>query len=181
MQRELIWYKDPPGLITQGNFQKIVPFPSMTYAEQLNAVLRLSLYYSVVVAFLRQKADVLVIPILVASVTYLLYSSFKREGYQAKTAEMEEGCVKPSRQNPFMNVLNSDSRTRKASCDPLDPLVKSRIDEEFSRSIFRDVDDVWERNNAGRTFYTTASTTIPNDQTGFAEWLYSGTRAGGRG
>nr|WRJ70011.1 hypothetical protein TetV2_00566 [Oceanusvirus sp.] len=180
MQRELIWYKDPPGLITSGNFQKIIPFPSMAYAEQLNAVLRLSLYYSVVVAFLRQNADVLVIPILVASVTYLLYSSFKREGYEAKTSDMQEGCVKPTKQNPFMNVLNSDSRTRKASCDPLDPLVKSKIDDEFGRSIFRDVDDVWERNNAGRTFYTTASTTIPNDQMGFAEWLYSGTRAGGK-
>ena len=79
-----------------------------------------------------------------------------------------------------MNVLNSDNRQREAACDPLDPEVKYEIENKFEKSIFRDIDDVWERNNAGRTFYTTAATTIPNDQTGFAEWLYSGLRAGGK-
>jgi hypothetical protein len=34
------------------------------------------------------------------------------------------------------------------------------------------VDDLFNRNTSQRQFYTTPVTTIPNDQTGFARWLY---------
>ena len=36
----------------------------------------------------------------------------------------------------------------------------------------QDVDDLFGRYNSQRQFYTMPSTTVPNDQKSFAEWLY---------
>lgn len=178
---EIIWYENPRGLFTKDNFLKIVPVKNQTYAEQLNSVLRLSVYYGLMVTMFRQNYDMLLIPLGVAAITFLLYKSFRSSGKKELSENWSsEGCVRPTKQNPFMNVLNSDKRSRNPACDPLDPAVKTTIDNKFQQSMFYDIDDVWSRNNAGRSFYTTPSTTIPNDQTSFAEWLYSGVRAGGK-
>ena len=178
---ETIWYDDPRGLFTRDTFLRIVPARDQAYAEQLNSVLRLSVYYGLAVTLLRKNYDMLLIPLGVAAVTFLLYRSFRSAGTAAASEGWRaEGCVRPTKQNPFMNVLNSDARTRKPACDPLDPAVKTAIDDKFQKTMFYDIDDVWARNNAGRSFYTTPSTTVPNDQTSFAEWLYSGVRAGGK-
>lgn len=179
--QELIWYKDVASFITKDNFLTVIPSKNQTYAGQLNSLLRLSLYYSVIVSLIKQHIEYLIIPVLVAGVIYLLYDNFRTVGMETLSVkEQNSKCIKPSKQNPFMNLLNSDKRTRKPACDPLNDETKSDINEKFNRSIFKDIDDVWERNNAGRNFYTMPSTTVPNDQTGFAEWLYSGTRAGGK-
>eukprot|EP00873_Tetraselmis_striata_P043869 jgi/Tetstr1/464133/TSEL_008938.t1 len=178
---ETIWYEDPRGFVTAGNLLRIVPTTRQTYAEQLNAVFRLSIIYGVVVALLRRSFDMLLVPIGVGAVTFLLYRSFRHSGRGAITEPWKaEGCVRPTKQNPFMNVLGSEDRTRSPACDPLDPAVKDTVQNKFEESMFYDVDDVWARNNAGRNFYTMPSTTVPNDQTSFAEWLYSGVRAGGK-
>ena len=179
--QELIWYKDVASFITKDNFLTVIPSKNQTYAGQLNSLLRLSLYYSVIVYLIKQHIESLIIPVLVAGVTYLLYDRFRTAGMETLSVkEQNRKCIKPSKQNPFMNFLNSDKRTRKPACDPLNDEIKSDINAKFNRSIFKDIDDVWERNNASRNFYTMPSTTVPNDQTGFAEWLYSGTRAGGK-
>lgn len=179
---ETIWYEDPRGFITANNFIKIIPNRRHTYAEQLNAVFRFALYYGAIVTLLRHNYDMLLIPIGAGVVTFLLYRSFSASILVKNSTEpwSSEGCVRPTKQNPFMNVLNADDRTRQPACDPLAPTVKKEIDSKFEASMFYDIDDVWARNNAGRCFYTTPSTTVPNDQTSFAEWLYSGVRAGGK-
>jgi hypothetical protein len=183
MQRELIWYEDVCGFAAPPNLGSFVPLPSQTYEEQLNALLRLSIYYAAILAFFRRRLDPLLLPVLVASLTYLLHGSYRRDSFvkESSSEAGDRGCAKPTKHNPFMNAnVIADGPDREPACDPLDPLVKTRVDEEFNRSIFRDVDDVWERNNSGRAFYTTPSTTIPNDQTGFANWLYEGMRSGGK-
>ena len=42
----------------------------------------------------------------------------------------------------------------------------------YNSSIFRNIEDVYERENSQRIFYTMPIKTIPNDQTNFANWLY---------
>ena len=42
----------------------------------------------------------------------------------------------------------------------------------YNSSIYRNLSDVWERENSQRMFYTTPIQTIPNNQTDFANWLY---------
>lgn len=81
-------------------------------------------------------------------------------------------CVKPSSGNPFMNPLVFDSRVRDAACDAIKPENQLQIEREYNRHCIKDISDIWNHNSGRRQFYTVASTTYPNDQGAFANWLY---------
>jgi hypothetical protein len=81
-------------------------------------------------------------------------------------------CVKPSNGNPFMNPLVFDSRLRDAACDAVKPENQIQIEKEYNKHCIKDISDIWNHNSGRRQFYTVASTTYPNDQGAFANWLY---------
>jgi hypothetical protein len=81
-------------------------------------------------------------------------------------------CSKPSELNPFMNPLVFDSRKRDASCDPVKPENQFQIENEYNKYCIKDVSDIFNHNSGRRQFYTVASTTYPNNQAAFANWLY---------
>ena len=81
-------------------------------------------------------------------------------------------CTKPSGNNPFMNPLIFDSRLRDSACDAIKPENQLQIEREYNKYCIKDISDVWNHNSGRRQFYTVASTTYPNDQGAFANWLY---------
>jgi hypothetical protein len=84
-------------------------------------------------------------------------------------------CTMPSRNNPMANILVSDYRDnaqRPPGCDINNKNVKKMAETYFEENLYRDVDDVWKRKTSSRNYYQTPIQTIPNDQKGFAEWLY---------
>ena len=81
-------------------------------------------------------------------------------------------CNKPNTDNPFMNPLVFDSRRRDKACDPINPSNQLEIESEYNKYCIKDISDIWNHNSGRRQFYTVASTTYPNDQGGFANWLY---------
>lgn len=86
----------------------------------------------------------------------------------------DESCQMPTPDNPFMNVTTADlisNRTRPPACKPTN-LVKKKIEKDFSYNLFDNSTDLYNWDFAQHNFYTMPSTTIPNDQTGFAKWLY---------
>lgn len=181
---EKIWYEDLPNFITFDNYFMIWPDKEMKFAEQLNCLLRFSLYFTVIVFIIKKDANILFIPIFMAIFTYYVYFVDKQNKqneklymdtfHVQKDKKTGKQCQKPTPNNPFMNVLVSDYATnpkRKSACS-LTPTVKKEIKTYFDNNLFRDVDDVFHKNSSDRQFYTTPITTIPNDQTGFAKWLY---------
>ena len=50
--------------------------------------------------------------------------------------------------------------------------IKNKMEKHFYKDLYRGVDEVFDNNYSYRQFYTTPNTTIPNDQEGFAKWLY---------
>lgn len=81
-------------------------------------------------------------------------------------------CSAPSQNNPFMNPLVFDSRTRNMSCDPVSNEVQFDIESEYNKYCIKDASDIFNHNSGRRQFYTVASTTYPNNQGAFANWLY---------
>jgi len=81
-------------------------------------------------------------------------------------------CTKPQSNNPFMNPLVFDSRTRDASCDAIKPENQLQIEKEYNKYCIKDISDIYNHNSGRRQFYTVASTTYPNNQGSFANWLY---------
>jgi hypothetical protein len=81
----------------------------------------------------------------------------------------------PTSRNPFMNVLLGEMKynpSRPEAAPINQPSVKQTIDDYFRVQWFSDPTDVFGKNQSQRQFVTQPSTTVPNDQGSFADWLY---------
>ena len=83
-------------------------------------------------------------------------------------------CRRPTNDNPLMNpsILDYNNGDPPAACNADDDDIKNSITVQFNHNLFRDVDELWERENSQRQFYTIPNTAIPNNQVEFAKWLY---------
>ena len=70
------------------------------------------------------------------------------------------------------DILNYNTGDPPEACNVDDELIKEDMKVNFNHELFRDVDELWERKNSQRQFYTTPNTTVPNNQKEFAEWLW---------
>ena len=71
-----------------------------------------------------------------------------------------------------MNVLPTDDTNRQKACNIKNKKINKLINKKFKSNIFNDIEDVYDRKNSQRQFYTMPSTTIPNDQDTYQKWLY---------
>ncbi len=81
----------------------------------------------------------------------------------------------PKARNLFMNVLLDEIKYNpgRPEAAPINnPLVKQTLDDYFRVQWFSDPTDVFGKNQSQRQFVTQPSTTVPNDQGAFADWLY---------
>ena len=81
----------------------------------------------------------------------------------------------PTASNPFMNVLLDELKynpTRPPAANSTDPNNVIVLDDYFRVQWNNDPTDVFGRSQGQRQFYTTPSTSIPNDQGSYQNWLY---------
>ena len=236
---ENYWFQDLSGTIFNLDYVlKIIPESSMTYPEKINSLVRLSIYFGLILGLFYSNYLFLYIPIITMVMTYLLYI-FRLDQLEATRAQqgpnsklntitnkqlntlkdknmskfsnvdgnsnkdfgnmfgidgfdgidgiggdkhIEEGdfkamlnvktCSKPNSNNPFMNPLVFDSRTRDMGCDSVKPEIQNQIETEYNKYCIKDISDIYNHNSGRRQFYTVASTTYPNNQGAFANWLY---------
>ena len=135
-----------------------------------------------------------VIPIAMAIATLYLFPAFlslySLESYKCSDSTdevreaFEDKVVKPTEKanetgptaaNPFMNVLISEIKYN-PNRPPAADITKSDMNESLD-SFFRvqwasDPTDVFGKTQSQRQFITMPSTSIPNDQGSFMNWLY---------
>jgi hypothetical protein len=182
---EQIWFKDIPHFLTKTNYNRFFPSRDMTFPEQLNSLLRLSLYFSVVVFVLRHNSNVFMIPIFMGLFTYFLYTvdvqnkSNERQYFKENNLKMDthtkEICQEPTKNNPFMNVLISDyalNPQRHRACNVTKKTVKKKAQGFFDTNLYRSVSDIFNKEASDRQWVTNPNTEIPNRQTDFAKWCY---------
>jgi len=104
--------------------------------------------------------------------TYDNYNSRQKKNELFENILNIKTCSKPNTINPFMNPLVFDSRLRDAACDAISDENQLQIEKEYNKYCIKDVSDIFNHNSGRRQFYTVASTTYPNNQGGFANWLY---------
>ena len=82
-------------------------------------------------------------------------------------------CRKPTEDNPFMNPTINDFENIEVpeACNVDDEDIKESMVDKFNKKLYRDVGDLFERQNSQRMYYTIPYSTVP-DQTAFANWLY---------
>lgn len=101
-------------------------------------------------------------------------------------------CTQPTNNNPFMNRSTfdteyPDSSSCKYSSTEKDytnwknisdstnqnETISDIIEDKFNLNLYKDVDDIFNRKNSQRQYYTVPVSTLPNKQTDFANWLYN--------
>ena len=187
----MFWTDNPRVLVQMDKLTSIVPSNDLSLDERLNAIARLSMYVALALMIYKRSSWPIVIGVVGLFVTAYIYQN-KSEGFQemdpieraiydteyrpeTKTKQLKrKDCHMPTRDNPFMNVLTSDyslNPSKKPACNDT-PKVKQNIEGHFNHNLYKDINDIFDKNNGQRQFYTMPSTTIPNDQGGFAKWLW---------
>jgi hypothetical protein len=103
----------------------------------------------------------------------------KHKNIDSELIDKFEGYLKnisytqPDIENPFMNPLPFDNRKRPPAVNTLNDNIKqAEIEIMFDHGNYRDVNDIFDKNNSKRQFFTIPYTTFPNNQSSFVNWLY---------
>ena len=161
----------------------------MSFNEKLNALVRFSVYLTIILYMYNFNYLNLYIVILVMGITYLIHYFKKTKPIQIDSLNNYDSannlnkqiynkynkkttCRKPTKDNPFMNWLVTD-KNYKTACDTDDKNIKKQINKYFNTNLYQNVGDVYQNNNSQRQYYTTPVSSGMSDQGGFANWLYN--------
>lgn len=188
-----IWFSDYTIIFDQARLVEFFPTKDQTREEKINAILRFGIYTGVILSVYHSDASYMYITLGIALFSYIVYKMKSNTNTNVPVVEgMDNGafeggnlpvtnCTRPTLDNPFMNVtmkdylnVNSDGqiKERLPACDANDGKIKREADDAFNNNLYRDVNDLFGKFNSQRQFYTMPSTTIPNNQGEFANWLY---------
>jgi hypothetical protein len=179
MKGDLIWYNDVSVL--PRHWTEFFPSRDHTSQERVNALVRLVAYATLAAfAYNRQPRTLVMGAATIAVVSVAFSGSTRTETYPndssavVETAEAlsDRACTKPTRDNPFGNVLLTDlcdaSRPPACAYDS----VKDDITAKFNDGLFRNSSDVYQKENSQRQFMTMPVTTSIPDTGAFANFLY---------
>ena len=178
-----LWVDDITILINSDKLVEFFPRSDMSREAKMNAITRFSIYASIVMYLYNRNVNSFFFALVTMSVIFLLNHSSKTKGdietfdEQVERADGGGKCIKPTRENPFMNVLLTDYENnprRKEACKTYNNKeVNDAMNDEFNHNLYRDVSNIFNRNNSQRQFYTNPATSIPNKQGDFVNWLYN--------
>jgi hypothetical protein len=177
-----------------------IPTKNMSVNQRDNAITRFCIYFIVLVIIFGKQKEWTYLPFIAIFIIIILHMSnsqkqpietfdnvietgyidsndvlrFKRTtGEPLSKEDLSYTCRKPSVNNPFMNPVTSEYNTdAPVACNADDDEIKNDMKRSFNTNLYMDVDDVFEKVNSQRQFYTVPNTGIPNDQENFANWLY---------
>ena len=195
---EKFWLENPCILIT--NFCKFSPFGPFTdkrFSNNMNAYTRLIIIVSIVIYTITKEINYIFIGIFLIVLIIIMYYSLKKDSFKVlpssfpfmesnetpieeRSSNLLKEVILPRREsdyydtqeqinNPLKNVTLTDygkeqeysKATRSDSA--MSPFAEGKI---FQTS------DQWIFDKNTQPFYTTANSSVPNDQTSFANWLY---------
>jgi hypothetical protein len=195
-----IWTRNVNILYQKDRISEIIPVQDMTLAEKLNSLMRLSIIIGIILSVLLSDYKYLYIPIIMGFMQIgavqmepkLLKDS--TENFDIDNTDFNHNedvkeqikpeknsnrivsdkvCTKPTKDNPFMNAMNYDSRYKQSACVSHDnEELQDNIDKFFNNNLFKDISDIYDKRASQRQFFTMPYTTFPNDSGNFAKWLY---------
>jgi hypothetical protein len=180
---ESLWIDDPAKLFTKETWSKFVPTSSMDIPTAMNAIVRFTVYISIILFMAKgSTAYLLTIP-LVLLLTVLVVKFFPSartlEAFTEKATATIKQYTYPSAKNPFMNPLLTeilDNPNRPEAAPITSNEVKRQIEKAFKQTsdLYMDTSDKFDLAQSMRTFTTVQSGVIPNDQDGFLQFLAKG-------
>jgi hypothetical protein len=183
----VLWINDPTVLMNDAHIKEVWPTASMSSDEKLNAIARFVIL-ATVLGFLvtRQFRFFVAGGLTLAAIA--MYTP-KKEGFT--NVPLSRHTI-PTESNPMMNVMlpeiNENPNRKKAmpsytsqTNTMITEKVKQQLSKELDSRIFKGINNELSLEYSMRNFYTTANTTIPNDQEGFGAFLYGNMRSAKEG
>lgn len=186
--KDPFWFEVPEILYQRDRLNEFLPKSDMTDHEKLNALTRLFIYLGILFSVLNSNIIYMYITLFGVLFTVFLYRNLKQVSkFTDKVYGGHENgkynqdmygsgvSIKSTKENPFMNILLTDyvdDPNRPPAGDITDDQVKKEVEKNFNHNLYKDVDDIWDKNNSQRQYYTNPNTTIPNDRDSLAKWLY---------
>jgi hypothetical protein len=183
---EPFWYTEPNILFSQGTWYKFVPTADMPVATALNAVVRFSVYLSILLFLSSMRPTYLLIIPLVMGVSVALNSMFPRA--KKITESFGNGLVvsgyvgdletRPTDDNPFMNPHLTDildNPNMPPASDVTRKDIRDEVNTAFAKTsnIYMDTTDVFQMVQAQRNFHTV----VTDDHAGLLKFMGKGQRA----
>lgn len=186
----------PSILFNKNNFYKIIPTPSMTKVEKLNTLTRLVIYIMILYLLFSTNYKYtylfIIIIIILISINYLN----NKKIINTFINDLDKNITKNNLMNidvltPIQGSGTISSYVANVPLGTHDDRIPVQDSEVISSYIADDdkisdiniklqnyfnnenIDNSLYGNFFDRQFYIMPSTTIPNDQTGFAKWLYT--------
>lgn len=178
-----IWFDDISILYDKDHIYDLIPSTQdITSAENLNRIVRLSVIWSLMAVLYTRKISYLYIIPVVSFLTIIMYKENNVKEYLKQETDTDEKlpCREPEESNTQMNPNTvADYAENKeygfsAACNVSNKDIKKRRQMLFNKEYYQDINDVFERKNMERQFYTVPASSVPNDQNAFAEALYGG-------
>lgn len=181
IQTDKFWFNDFGVLFRPDRVTEFFPSSVQTLEERMNSIARLGLYSSLLT--MAYKRDFSKIAIFLATLifTYALYKNYTKEDildieqplYKKSTTKE----IKPTLNNPFMNTNYLENPQRGPALEYYQDTkeaenIRKDITEKFNHNLFMGIDDIYEKNNSQRQFYTTPNTSIPSNQEKFLNFMY---------
>ena len=173
------WFNDTNIILNKERLTEFFPVESMTNNEKLNSVVRMSIYASGILLLYHKNLNVLLIPLFVGLVTLYIYkfNNVQKEEEKVEGFDVPK-CTMPTDDNPFMNTLVTDVgnyKPRTEACMVED--VKEDIHKKFHKGLYKDVNDLYDKNNSQNRFFTMPNTNEygikHGDTVKLANWLYN--------
>ena len=185
------WLDDFKILYENKAYLNFIPTKEMTRTEQSNAISRLCFYAFFIILLFGNTTKLLIIPIVTLILVIIFYNLPKVQRIKSKEDKdnaqnikdiytldeyrlFKEGtCRRPTKDNPLMNLTAEDyNRDVSQACNAdEDNIVKTQIDDNLDKDLYKDIEDVFDRKNSERQFFT-GTQDIKYDSEKFARWCY---------
>ena len=184
------WYNQPNILIDKNSLFEIFPVKEYDTVRKLNAVLRFSIYYTIIVFLYNRNTNIFAVPLITALVTFFIHknnSSIQVNNLDTQlrndiinneivSGKHNLGCSLPTKDNPFMNTpffdVSADKELPQLCTSYDNKGIQRKIEKEFDKGLYRNYTDIFGKENSQRQFFSVPGRQGVPDQSTFAHWLY---------
>jgi len=174
------WFRDPKHLVDDKKILEFWPSSAQSPAERVNAGSRFIIYAACIHYLIKRDVRIFILAGTALGVLYVMDKAGMVKECPTGGTEFYEGvnnsCQLPTRDNPMANVLMGDEPNRYRACSQ--ETVKVDVDSfitgsiQYGQSRSRATLPKYKQNAFSRQFVSGPVTTVPGDQTAFAELLY---------
>ena len=167
---------DPKAVFKTNDLLKFWPTSTQSADERVSATTRFILYAVCVVYLINRDPRVFALGVVALSILYYMWTTNMIKDGKLRTTigdgrmsnMFRKDVTLPTLENPMGNVLLNeyvDYPDRPSA--PWYPSMRAQVQQAWSQ-----IHPFERQRDAERNFYTVPATTIPNDQTGFAQEAY---------